>query len=525
MAFVSDRKVKREITKINRSIRRVQNSSVLQQWDNYRKDSHRPRYHFVAPEGICYPMDPQGCIYWNKRYHLFYACQVAGDSVWGHASSIDLLHWVSHPVALGVSATDPDRHVYSGGVLVSKEGVPTMIYHGLEAGTCIATPDDDDLISWTKHPENPVIPIPSTGDAAYGRYHVWDTCGWRIGDTYYSISGNKPDTLPKTDGDTAYLFRSDDLVRWEYVHPFYQSNRQWTNSDEDCSCPDFFPLGDKHMLMFISHTQGTQYYLGDFRNETFYPEAHGRMNWPGGACFAQESLLDDVNGRRIFWAWLPEARSRSAQIVSGWSGIMSLPRVIGLDSKSILSIEPAEELKSLRINHRKRENLVLNSSSELTIGEIAGNSLEIVLEFEAQEDLDAGIKVLCSPDGDEQTVISYNSSLEQLEIDTSRSSLSSDIIQPWPYPQASFAMNLIADELQDVRKQQAPFKLNKKEPLRLQIFLDHSVLEIFANNRLCMTQRIYPTREDSLLVKVFSRHDRVVIRKIEAWDIAPTNML
>ena len=399
-----------------------------------------------------------------------------------------------------------------------------MIYHGLDAGTWIATSRDDNLTIWTKHPDNPVIPIPSTKDAAYGKYHVWDTCGWRLGDTYYSISGNKPDTMPKTDGDTAYLFRSDDLIRWEYVHPFYQSNRRWTNSDEDCSCPDFFPIGDKHMLMFISHTQGTQYYVGDFTNETFYPESHGRMNWPGGACFAQESLLD-ANGRRIVWAWLPEARSRSAQIASGWSGIMSLPRVIRIDSRAILNIEPIEELKSLRLNHRKRENLTLSGNSELTIGEIAGKSLEIVLEFEPQEDLNVGFKVLCSPEGDEQTVITYSSSLERLEIDTSHSSLSSDIIQPWPYPQAAFAIDLIADELQDVRNQRAPFALNKNEPLHLRIFLDHSVLELFVNSRICMTQRIYPTREDSSMVKVFSKHERAILRHIEAWDIAATNVL
>jgi len=180
---------------------------------------------------------------------------------------------------------------------------------------------------------------------------------------------------------------------------------------------------------------------------------------------------------------------------------------------------------ALRLNHRKRENLTLSGNSELTIGEIAGKSLEIVLEFEPQEDLNVGFKVLCSPEGDEQTVITYSSSLERLEIDTSHSSLSSDIIQPWPYPQAAFAIDLIADELQDVRNQRAPFALNKNEPLHLRIFLDHSVLELFVNSRICMTQRIYPTREDSSMVKVFSKHERAILRHIEAWDIAATNVL
>ena len=85
--------------------------------------------------------------------------------------------------------------------------------------------------------------------------------------------GNHPFELPKSDGDAAYLFRSDDLVDWEYVHPFYQSDRRWTEENEDCSCPDFFPIGDKYMLMFISHTHGTQYYLGNYDGERFCPSA------------------------------------------------------------------------------------------------------------------------------------------------------------------------------------------------------------------------------------------------------------
>ena len=250
-----------------------------------------------------------------------------------------------------------------------------MIYHGGNSGTCIATSRDDELVHWQKHPANPVIPLPKEDDPGYGVYHVWDTCGWVDGEMYYSISGNKSHTPPETEGDVAFLFKSSDLVDWEYVHPFYESDRRWTAADEDCSCPDFFPLGDNHVLMFISHTKGTQYYVGRYEGEKFYPERHGRLNWPGGPSFAQESLVDG-NGRRIFWAWLCEARAREVQFSSGWSGVMSLPRAIALAADGTLQIDPVEELAALRRNHRQRRDIALAADEEQELAEVAGDCLD-----------------------------------------------------------------------------------------------------------------------------------------------------
>ena len=489
--------------------------------EKYQEDPYRPTYHFVAPEGICHPFDPQGCLYWKGRYHLFYAYQLERVGVWAHASSADLVHWIHHRIPLGVSPGDPEEQVYAGGSLINKDGVPTMIYHGVNAGTCIATSDDDNLIHWTKHPANPVIPKPKEGDDSHGKYHVWDTCGWLQEDTYYSICGNHPNELPKTNGDIAYLFRSDDLVHWEYVHPFYQSERRWTNENEDCSCPDFFPIGDKYMLMFISHTHGTQYYLGSYEGEKFLPERHARMSWPGGPLFAQESLLDG-DGRRIFWAWVFESRSRNAQLSAGWAGVMSLPRVLSLAQDDTLLIEPAEELQILRRNYRRQESLSLADGSEMRLDEINGDCLELALDVDNPSGQKLGVIVRCSPDSEERTVILFDDEARTLQVDTSRSSLSPEIVQPWPQHGTSFSPNPLEGR-QDVRTQQAPFELSPGEPLRLRIFLDRSVLEVFANSRQCLTQRIYPTRSDSIGVRLFSQKGRISVRSIEAWDIAAAN--
>ena len=78
------------------------------------------------------------------------------------------------------------------------------------------------------------------------------------------------------------------------------------------------------------------------------------------------------------------------------------------------------------------------------------------------------------------------------------------------------------ENLQDTNSQEAPFKLVEGESLKLRIFLDKSVMEVFVNSRLCLTQRICPTREDSLGVSIFARGGEAILDSLDAWTITPT---
>ena len=487
----------------------------------YLNDRYRPTWHFLGSEGVCFPFDPQGCIYWKGKYHVFYAIQDKGKGAWGHASSIDLVHWVHHPIPLTVNAGDPEEHVFAGGSLISLDGKPTMIYHGVNSGTCIAQSLDDDLIRWQKSSRNPVIQLPKAGEPNYGKYHVWDTCGWVKDGVYYSISGDHPNHAPPTDGDIAYLFRSKDLVKWEYMHPFYKSKREWTPDDEDCSCPDFFKLGDKHVLMFISHTQGTQYYIGRYEDDRFFPESHGKMNWAGGPVFANDSLVDD-KGRRIMWAWACESWERDTQLSAGWSGVMTMPRVLSMSKEGTMLINPAEELQQLRMNPVVKDKFPLPAGDAISVNEVEGDSLELEVNVDMATASQFSILVRCSPDGSEQTVITYDNNAGVIRIDTTKSSLRDDIFQPFPYPQAAYFPKQVRQS-KDVRIQEAPFELNPAEVLTLRVFLDRSILEVFANGRQCVTQRIYPSRKDSNRIKVMSAGGDVTIQSIRAWDMARAN--
>ena len=90
----------------------------------------------------------------------------------------------------------------------------------------------------------------------------------------------------------------------------------------------------------------------------------------------------------------------------------------------------------------------------------------------------------CSRDGSEETVITYSYEKQTLTLDVSRSTLSKDFV--------------------GTASQEGPLILGNGESLKLRVFIDRSVVEVFANDRQCLTKRIYPSREDSIGVRGFA---------------------
>jgi beta-fructofuranosidase len=488
--------------------------------DRLLADPHRPMYHITAPEGVCSTFDPNAALFWRGRYHLMCIVQKDPDATttaarghsWAHLSSKDLVHWRHHPLALEPGGVD--EGIYSGGVFVDNNGVATITYWGLgkQAGICLATSSDDQLEQWTKSPANPVIRHIEQGigisddGVPYGAADP--SAIWIHNGRYYMLTGNlavlnkygKEQGKSEHQSDRAYLFVSDDLARWEYLHPFYESDRAWTANDEDCMCPDFFALGDRHVLVFISHNRGCQYYIGHYRNDRFYPESHQRMSWVDRGFFAPESLLDE-RGRRIMWAWIGDGRDAQTQETSMWSGTMSLPRVLWLGHDRTLRMAPPEELACLRCNPRTIGGVVLNTEDELALEQVAGNTIELQVEMTSDSAKAYGVTVCCSPAREEHTRVFYDAADRQLKIDTTHSSLG----------EGSKSI------------ESGPLDLEQGESLRMRIFVDRSVVEVFANDRQAVMRRIYPTRADSLGVSLFSKGGPATARTIEAWDMAPSN--
>jgi sucrose-6-phosphate hydrolase SacC (GH32 family) len=452
-------------------------------------DPYRPGYHFVTPEGRCMPFDPNGAIFWKGRYHLFYIFQDAHGHNWGHVSSTDLCHWRHHPTGL-VSG------MFSGNCFVSKDGRPTICHHQVGQGNAMVVALDDDLNQWKKLPSNPITPKTRPGDPHHGKYRSWDPFGWLEADTYYAIFG----------GEHPAIARSRSLEgEWTYVGDLLANPAPGIGINEDVSCADFFKIGNgkaqTHMLLCISHRLGCRYYLGDWEHEQFHPRFHERMSWVDNSFFAPRSLLDD-KGRRIMWAWIFDFPGFGMRTDYGWSGTMSLPRMLTLADDGTLRMNPPSELEALRYHPRKHAPVEVGDGAEVVLDNIAGNSLELHADLTARSAKQFGVKVCRSPKGGEETRIYYDAPEKKLKIDTTRSSL--------------------GDSPKTIEA--APFELKENEPLSLRVFVDKSVVEVFANGgRQAVMRRIYPSRKDSVGVALFSTGGKASATTIEAWEMSPSS--
>ncbi len=465
-------------------------------------DPHRPIYHFMPDRERYRINDPNGLIQWKGRYHLFYQFSPHGpyldDTHWGHAVSDDLVHWEHLPIALSPDAGGPDADGCYSGCAVVHDGTPTIIYTGIspEERPCLATSDDDDLREWTKYPGNPVIKNPPPGLEMVG---FRDHSAWREDGHWYQVIGGGIEGA----GGDALLYRSADLIDWKFLgslmaEPLEDRGTMW-------ECPDFFALGDRHVLIASRLPHETiddvwrarvRYSTGEYRDHKFYPEQVGILD-AGGNFYAPQTMLDD-DGTRLMWGWITEGRSREAQRIAGWTGVISLPRILSLDDSGRLLQSPTTATDGLRSNHRRIEDVTLGGGASVRLDDVTGDSLEIKATFRCDDAGSVGISVRCSPDGTERTRIVADLDRNTLTIDRSASSLDPETlhtVETGAMPRAS-----------------------KNGYVEVRLFLDRSVLEVFAGG-YAAASRMYPMRADSLGLEVFAERGQARLVSLDSWDM------
>jgi beta-fructofuranosidase len=452
-------------------------------------DPHRPKYHFLPAAN--WMNDPNGPIFWRGRFHMFYQYNPNGafwgSMHWGHAYSADMVHWKHLPVALAPTPGGYDKDGVFSGCAVDDGGVATLLFTGTKPEVqCLATSTDPNLLRWKKLDE-PVIAGPPEGLKVTG---FRDPCVWRDADKWYMALGSG---FPGV-GGAVLLYTSPDLRQWSYIHPLFEGKIDPARSNpanpvasgEMWECPTLVPLGDKHLL-FVSTQGTTPYYIGTYRDYRFTPEISGaRLDY--GAYYAPITQLDD-KGRRILWGWIQERRSRDAQKAAGWSGVLSLPRVLDL-KEGRLSMEPAPQLRALRGARQRWTGVFLPDNRPYRIPDLEGDALELVAEIDPSDADECGLQVFCSPDGDEQVSICYHAASKRLWVGTPRSGQSGNL------------------------------ELARGEPLRLDVFIDCSVIEVFANGRTCVTERAYP-KPANRQVRGFARAGSARLRSLIAYELKP----
>lgn len=468
------------------------------------RDEFILNYHLMHPGAASLPGDPNAAFCVDGTYHLHYilAHPWRGRTSFSfiHVTSSDLLHWSWQTTKLQPSFTG--HGMFSGTGFLTKEGQPAAIYHGQASGrNQIAIAKDRKISAWEK-------PFPvdvRTSDGKEAPMNHWDPDCFQIGDTYYAISG----------GPNPPVFKSKDLKAWTLGGDFIRKQPADVVVGEDVSCPNFFPIGGKWMLLCISHPLGCRYYLGDWdaKAEQFVPQSHGRMNWPRKEqpawglfnrtdFFAPESVLTP-DGRRVMWAWLTGARPDNKLLDKT---VQSLPRELSLPADGVLRTKPLRELEGQRRDPIVMKNVVLNcpitghgdavppnAAPRLQqIAELPGDSAEIritVPRKDAERKLfglvlfsdgkGGGLPIVLRPDAGVIRVGGV---------------------------EAPFA---VAD-------------LPPGEDVTLRIFVDKYLVEVFVNDRQAVVAGVNDPH-NRRTVDAFTVGAPTTLQSVEMWRIEPTN--
>lgn len=458
---------------------------------------HRPAYHFTPPAN--WLNDPNGLVQWNGRYHLFYQYNPAGpfhETIhWGHAVSDDLLTWEDEPIALAPDPTGPDSAGCWSGCFVDDDGTPGVLYtggSGRDQLPCLAWATDDSLRGWRKDPANPVFGVPEEADVVESvdwAAEFRDHCVWRADGYWYQLIGSGIEG----EGGAALLFRSEDLYEWEYRGPLLTGD--WRDTGVVWECPELLQF-DSGALLHVSDYTDVVYFTGSYdpSAERFEPTHKGVLDH--GVFYAPQSFETD-DGRTVMFGWLRENRSERAQWDAGWSGAMSLPRVVSLTDDGRPEVTPAAELRRLRRAHHSFEDLTVSPDDSDVLTGIDGDTLEVKMTVDAATTGEFGLVLRATPDGEERTVVRCSVRDRELTVDRARAS-NSDAVDDAPHS--------MPIQLEDGR-------------LSIHLFLDRSVLEVFANDAQALTSRIYPTRSDATGLDVYAANQTVTIESLDVWEL------
>ncbi|MEY2191884.1 glycoside hydrolase family 32 protein [Neobacillus sp. BF23-41] len=495
------------------------NNNVLEK-KQYYTEKYRPQYHF-SPERQ-WMNDPNGMVYYNGEYHLFYQYHPNGTTWgpmhWGHAVSKDLVHWEHLPIGLA-----PDEHgtIFSGSAVVDWNDT-SGFFEGKSGLVAIFThadtyPDSnrprqrqslayskDNGRTWIKYKGNPVLQEESITD-------------FRDPKVFWHRETNQWITVLAA-GQTVRIYTSKNLLSWEFTSEFGEGHGSHQGVWE---CPDLFELpvdGDsnqKKWVLFVSigndpkYEEGsrTQYFIGDFDGKTFFNHYeskktlwidHGRDNYAG----VSWSDVPDEDGRRIYIGWMSNWQYANVTPTIEWRSAMTIPRVLELKKteEGIRLVQnPVHELQDIRDRKILIQNEVVVPGKNL-LENVNSNTFEIIAEFEIGTATEFGFKV-CKG-ANEETIIGFDVENQTLFIDRTNSG------------EAAFHEAFAGKH--------ECYLLPENNKITLHVFVDQSSVELFGNNgKSVITDLIFPNQENKQL-ELYVKHGEIKLHSLELYSLKST---
>lgn len=449
-------------------------------------DRHRPIYHFMPPSG--WMNDPNGPITESDgTHHLFYQHNPAGgwheQMHWGHARTRDLVHWAHLPIALYPDTRFDKDGIYSGSA-IELDGRPMLFYTGIRPEVqCVAMGDPTYRV-WRKPPK-PIIPKRPEGLKLDG---FRDPTLWIDSETGRLNMGIGSGIVGEGGCVLRYSTVPDFSEAWQYDGLLL---RGYPPLLANCECPDYWHHGGDTWAMIASpqadnprRGAGTVWMTGEQLDGEFFPNRQGLLD-ASPLYYAPKSFWH-VDGRRVVWGWMREDRSVDKAVGREWAGVMSLPREVEIGDDGVISVRPSPEVGSLQgatIFDCEGDGRMYGTEA-VAVDLPASASVMHEIEIEWSPSGKVSVQLLNGwPDDDESVVLAY---------DFTKRELSLSLRFLWGGDASPSVRTTACGVNQDLPNPDGKFSLQDGENLRLLVYVDCSVIEVFANDRAAMSGRYYP---------------------------------
>ena len=474
-------------------------------WGQESTETWRPALHFSPKKN--WTNDPNGLIYFNGYYHLFFQHNPSGNQwgnmSWGHAKSKDLLHWEELPVAIPKDSA----YIFSGCVVLDKDHVSGLGDPKKPLFVAIYTADfpnkgeeqhlaysNDEGLTWVKYEMNPILNI-----------HLKDfrdpNVFWHEPSKQFVMVVSKPKEF------IIQLYGSKNLIRWDLLSEFGQQG----DVEKIWECPSLLQLpvegkvGSKKWVLFVSSQGpykdyvGMQYFVGDFDGKNFKNEnsPETKLYVDHGKDFYAAIPFSNVNFEKPIWlGWALNWAYAKDQPTSPWRGQMSSVRALSLASTPQgLRLKQVFMPKMDRLKPQfKQANFKIMGTSKLGNFKFS-NKKSYLIELEVSRSVakNWGISIRgVGVNSNEKIDIGFDEEKKQWFVDRKKSG---KIIHK------GFLLEDRAD-------------LIKGKGKKIRLLLDHSILEVLAQDGLVAISSLrFPiAREEEFWL--FSINKETIIKQI-----------
>jgi fructan beta-fructosidase len=478
--------------------------------NNLYQEKYRPQFHFSPVKN--WTNDPNGLVYFDGEYHLFYQYNPYGNKwghmTWGHAVSADLVRWKHLPLAI------PEKDsimIFSGSAVVDKNN---------SSGFAKKKGQIPMIAVYTAH----IIPDPAKPDNYRQEQHI--AYSLDKGRTWTKYKGNPVLDLHKKDFRDPKVFWYDRDKKWvmavvlphEHIVQFYSSKdlKQWTylsdfgpagDTENIWECPDLLKVpvnnaGKKKWVLLNSQQTTMQYFVGEFDGKTFHNEnPAGKIYRPdyGPDYYAAVTYNLPANQPPVLLGWANNWEYANDIPTFPWKSAMALPRNLSLEKRGneyLLVQYPVEALKILRNTPVGPTTVFVRNKKPLSL---KTQQLEMEFLLQPAQNAVAGVRLAV---GEKNVfIIGYDAAHEKLFIDRSGCTNNS-------FSKKFASLSRYETSLPAV-----------KDKIKLHIFFDKSIVEVFANDgEVVMTAQLFPDEKDNG-VELFSEGGPTKFESVKLWNM------